>query len=139
MLKSYTLKKEIFGALNFLTAFQFRRFFNNLWIPRHFNFAVQPKYYIWWHFNLTVWPKHCNLRHFSFVVVLKIEFFKCVSLQHFRNFRKSIEPKCKLKNILYISYTLLIHKSIISHSQQPSRAKNSMIIKTEFRLVIKID
>ena len=43
--------------------------------------------------------------HFCFVVVLKIEIFMCLCFQHFRNFGKNMEPKCKLKYIfIYFTY-----------------------------------
>ena len=71
----------------------------NFWISWHFNFAVQPKCYISRYFNFAVWPKYYNLRHFSLAVVLNIEFFMCASFQHFRNFGKSMEPKCRFKYI----------------------------------------
>ena len=100
------------------------RSFYSMKCSRHFNFAVNPKYYISRHFNFAVWPKYYNLPHFSFALVLKIEYFMRVIFQHFRNFGKSMENKCKLKYILIFFYTSLIHKSIKNTRKTFSWCKN---------------
>ena len=105
----------------------FAGFFNSFWISRHFNFAAQPKYYIFWHFNFLIWAKYYNLRHFIFAVVLKIEFFICVRLQYFRSFGKNMAPKCELKYILIFLYKPIIYKSINSTRKNSFWFKNMVI------------
>ena len=75
----------------------------------HFNFAVFLTSYefggiLILRFDQTTF----NLRHFSFAVLLKIEFFMYPSFQNFRNFAKSMKPKCKLKYIFTVSTMLLL-------------------------------
>lgn len=92
------IEKNNLGAItlrqNIFVAFLFRGFLSNFWILLHFNFAVHPKYYILWHFALC--PKYHNLRNFNFMLVAKNSTL-CMSFKHFRNFRKSMNPKCKLR------------------------------------------
>ena len=101
-----------FYGVKFLRHFNFGGFFNKFWISWHFNFAVQPKYYILRHFNFAVLRKNYDSQHFNFVAALKIQFFMCVSFQHFRNFGKSMEPKWKLKDIFIFFLNTMIRKSI---------------------------
>ena len=86
--KSISYFKKYFNAWNF----------RGMKFSRHFNFAVQPKFYNSWHFNFAVQPKFYNLRHFNFTVqpkfyiswhlkfavVYRNESFMCVSLQNFK-------------------------------------------------------
>ena len=63
----------------FLTIFEIRGILN---------FAVQPKYYIPQHFN-SRFDQNTIVCDILVLAVLKIEFFMCVSCQHFSNFGKS--------------------------------------------------
>ena len=99
--------------MKFSRYFNFAGFFNNFWILRHLNLAVEPKYYISRHFNFAVWTKYYNFRHFSFAVVSKIGFFMCVSFQHFRNF----------ENIRYLIASLNTFLSCFTHQWFPKVLK----------------
>ena len=79
---------KYFKVRNFCGILISRGFLTILEIRGIFNFAVQPKYYILEHFN-SCFDQNTIVCDILVLAVLKIEFFMCVSCQHFSNSGKS--------------------------------------------------